>query len=95
MALTHENSAFDSQEDVVLAVLEERRRQDKKWGEQNHHPLYWLGILMEEVGEAAKAAIEHHVGHWGDYQKELIHVAAVAIAAIESAERNRISYGDR
>ena len=43
---------------IALEVLAERRRQDAKWGEQSHGPTYWLAILMEEVGEAARDVVE-------------------------------------
>lgn len=75
-------------------VLQERIRQIKKWGQQNHHPLEWLAILGEEVGEANKAAVEAHFPSnrtpedWAQYRKELIEVAAVAVAAVESLDRN-------
>lgn len=36
----------------------ERNNQDKKWGPQHHNDEKWLTILMEEVGEAAKAVLE-------------------------------------
>ena len=69
----------------------ERFRQEDKWGEQNHSPEWWMQILMEEVGEVAKALLEAKFGHQGSlvkYRKEMIHVAAVAVAAIESYNRN-------
>lgn len=71
-------------------IEKERRRQDTKWGPQNHSPLEWLSILTEEVGEVAKAINE---AHWGgapltEYRAELVQVAAVAVAAIESLDRN-------
>ena len=78
---------------VIKEVFGERERQDQKWGEQNHHPMEWLAILGEEVGEANKAALEAHFsGHsrygvFDDYRKELIQVAAVAVAAVESLDR--------
>ena len=43
----HENL---SQDEVLLEVIKERKRQDKKWGIQNHSPLEWLPILAEEFG---------------------------------------------
>lgn len=43
------------------AIQAERQRQERKWGSQHHDPEMWLAILMEEVGEAAKACLE------GDY----------------------------
>lgn len=77
---------------ILHEVLLERRRQDAKWGEQNHPPEWWLPIIMEEVGEAAKAALEHHFGYstytdLREYRREMIQVAAVAVAAIEALDR--------
>lgn len=43
---------------ALIRVREERERQDEKWGPQNHENLYWLGILMEEVGEVSKLLID-------------------------------------
>ena len=72
---------------VVLAeALFERTRQDELWGEQNHSPEVWCAILMEEVGEAAHAVLERG----GDnYREELVQVAAVAVAMVESYDRNK------
>ena len=36
----------------------EREAQDEKWGEQRHSDEKWLAILLEELGEAAKAVLE-------------------------------------
>jgi len=71
---------------VLEKILLERTRQDKKWGEQNHQPEKWLVILQEEVGEAAKATLE---GSALQYHDELVHVAAVAVAALESLSRGK------
>lgn len=72
------------QHSLCEEVLQERSRQDKKWGVQNHAPLYWSGILTEETGEVAKACIEYNNDA---YREELIQVAAVAIAALECYDR--------
>lgn len=69
--------------DPLQKILEERQRQDEKWGEQNHIDLYWMGILVEEVGEAAKEMIE---GNVEKMNKELVQVAAVALAWLEAIE---------
>jgi len=38
--------AEGQEESIALSnVLFERKRQDEKWGEQNHHPYVWLAIL--------------------------------------------------
>lgn len=84
---------------VTDEVQEDRRRQNAKWGPQNHTPLEWMAILVEEVGEAQKEALEHHWRgeHYDDdperlarYRAELVQVAAVAVAAIESLDRNEM-----
>ena len=72
-------------DDVLGEIINERKRQDDKWGEQNHQPSIWLVILGEEVGEACKAVLEMDCE---EYRKELIQVAAVAIAAVESYDRS-------
>ncbi len=68
-------------EEILQAIRDERARQDAKWGVQSHSPAVWLTILMEEVGEAAWASLE---GDPVGYSEELVQVAAVAIAALES-----------
>jgi len=71
--------------EIFEAVRKERKNQDEIWGDQNHEPLYWMGILTEEVGEYAKSII---CGDMEGMQEELIQIAAVAIAALESHYRN-------
>jgi len=66
---------------IIIEIINERILQDKKWGKQNHCPFVWLAILGEEVGEANKAILQYN-----DYRNEMIQVAAVAIAAIESLD---------
>ena len=76
-----------TQEDlrVLVDILEERRLQDGKWGIQHHAALRWLSILGEEYGEACCAANEATATGtgWPQYRRELVQVAAVAMAAIE------------
>lgn len=66
-------------------VLYERKRQDEKWGVQNHDPLKWQAIILEELGEAAKELLENR--EW-QYRDEMVQVAAVALAAIECFDRS-------
>lgn len=76
---------------IVDQILDERLAQDEKWGEQNHNPVEWMSILMEEVGEASKEAIENHFNpdttNLDKYRCEMIQVAAVALAMIECLDR--------
>jgi len=69
---------------ILMEVLQERIKQERKWGQQNHDPLKWNAILGEEFGEVSKAILE---GDIKNYRDELIQVAAVAIAAIDSLDR--------
>jgi hypothetical protein len=84
---------------ILLEVHAERHRQDKKWGVRNYHPLRWLPILGEEYGEACKAInqgctdpIAENVDIGKkiiEYREECIQVAAVAVAMVESLDRNK------
>ena len=80
-----------SQSEIIQEILAERKKQDTKWGEQNHSPIEWLAILGEETGEASKIAVDaHFLGtQIQNYRKEMIQVAAVVLAAIESFDRNQ------
>lgn len=69
--LAGENAFYDE-------AFTENLRQDKKWGPQrNHTQEKWLAILTEEVGEVAKAILEHDQDN---LREELVQVAAVAAA---------------
>jgi len=85
---------------VTDEVQDERRKQDRKWGKQNHSPIEWMSILVEEVGEASKEAHEYHFEgkHYpadperlNRLRAELVQVAAVAVAMIESLDRNELA----
>jgi len=86
-------------EDIIQSIRLERKRQDEKWGIMNHHPDYWIKILGEEFGEACTALLDafphtckitsySRAKFLQNYQKELIQLAASAVAAIESLDRN-------
>lgn len=74
---------------VLAEVCQERRRQDQKWGIQRHTPARWMTILGEEYGEACRGAYAmwHDGDQSGDYRAELLHTAAVCVAAIECYDR--------
>lgn len=81
---------------AIANVMQERERQDRKWGEQNHQPAYWLGILGEEFGELCQAVnetvfnngpTERLKGGYENMRAEAIQVAAVAVGFVESLDR--------
>ncbi|GAB3278403.1 MazG-like family protein [Larkinella harenae] len=81
--------------DVLDEVANERKRQEEKWGQQNHAPVYYNAILQEEVGEVAKEVVEYTFAEPGvprlqNIRKELVQVAAVAVAMIQSLDRNEL-----
>lgn len=87
-----DNEAFGS---VVSDVMGERLAQNDKWGEQNHRPSEWAGILMEEVGELAQeineftfSELKFEDAETDNMRAEAVQVAAVAMAFIECGDRN-------
>jgi NTP pyrophosphatase (non-canonical NTP hydrolase) len=75
-------------------VADERVRQNSLWGVQRHQMGDWLKILVEEVGEVAQAMqigdVCYKESDASDLYKELIQVAAVAVAIAEQVlERGR------
>ena len=76
--------------DPLQDSMEERCRQAAKWGEQNHDDLRWLGILMEEIGEASRHIIEaDHPERVNGVRKELTEAAAVCLAWLECLNRRK------
>jgi NTP pyrophosphatase (non-canonical NTP hydrolase) len=83
---------FGAMTKLSIEVLRECDRQITKWGIQSHSQANWYAILGEEFGEVGKAICEIALSTRGEFtpenlRDELIHVAAVAIAAAESLDR--------
>lgn len=86
---------------ALVSIIDERVRQEEKWGIQRLSWTEWIATLMEEVGEAACAA---NTVHWairresygatafplepllGKLREELVHTAAVAVQMIEQID---------
>ena len=77
---------------IWAAILAERGRQAAKWGGEHDwgtgdcssdlvSPAVKAAVLAEECGEVARAALDGTTGLWD----ELVQVAAVAVAWLESA----------
>ena len=91
-------SEFMKHQKVMSEVTKERLSQEEKWGQQDHDDNLFLVILGEEYGEACQAALKmfETMGETHGAQQitstyhlraELVQVAAVAIAHIESIDR--------
>jgi NTP pyrophosphatase (non-canonical NTP hydrolase) len=68
------------QSEVIADILEERKRQDAKWGTQKHLPETWIPIIMEEIGEGCKEILE---GNRENAIKEFTQTAAVIVNMLE------------
>ena len=82
--------------EIMDQIMTERVRQLNKFGWQNRPPFEWFLILSEEVGEVAKECVEiqfddekHPKANPEAYRKELIEVAAVAIAALLNFDQRK------
>ena len=67
---------------IIGEIIDERKAQDKDWGpvEEGREIETMPQVLMEEVGEVARAILEHDPIQ---QREELIEVAAVAVKWIE------------
>lgn len=94
--LTYFTDGDASELHALADVLAERNRQDEKWGEQNHDPITYGAILMEELGEFTQAALDLRFGGKHGTAEELrteaIHTAAVALAIVECIDRKKWSW---
>lgn len=79
---------------VLSDVTQERCRQQVKWGDQSNHPGFtWTAILGEEFGESCEAALNcafpgahREVDPAIELRRELVQVAAVAVAWIQALD---------
>ena len=77
---------MDAMRVVLNDIIDERKRQDERWGVQRLEWPVWMAVLTEEVGESAEASLEAHFNPQaplGHLREELVQVAAVAVAMIE------------
>lgn len=85
---TSAGAALDRQALALGLIVQERARQDVKWGPQSlaAQPVgeHGLACLVEEVGELAEAILKRDRA---EIRSELVQVAAVATALIEAWER--------
>ena len=77
----------NAEDEVILKVLQERRKQDEKWSiDWSISDLYFNAILMEEVGEVSRAIQEKDMEA---LMSELVQVAAVCVRWLTALTINR------
>jgi NTP pyrophosphatase (non-canonical NTP hydrolase) len=73
--------------EAYRSIVDERDRQERKWGVQRHDMTVWLTVLSEEVGELAQAILHYRElmtdQRHDAIRAEAVQVAAVAVAMIE------------
>jgi len=86
-----ESVVYQAAEAAITDVIRERGRQDTKWGEQNHDAGTWALVLLEEIGEWAKAELHAKFGgpEADNRHTEAVHMTAVALAVIECMNRRQ------
>lgn len=77
-----------NRQEIFNEIDIERSYQDHKWGAERAPDNPWLAILVEEVGEVAQEICQAYStpGFGGGLKEELIQVATVAVAWLESLE---------
>lgn len=69
---------------IFKQIREERKRQDEKWGgpkhDDNHSRFEWVSTLKRHINKSHPQGKEL-------YRKQLIRVAALAVAAVEGFDR--------
>ncbi len=84
---------MEIQKKIIEKVLEERKRQDEKWGVQNHATPVWATIIGEEYGEMCKAINEYGFNPTrvteDEIYTEAIQTMASCMAMLECIERRR------
>jgi hypothetical protein len=77
---------------VRADIDDERNRQDAMFGEQNHHPAYWLALLGKQMGQLGAKVVDREWAADRDLadvnmREEAVQLAAVAVAMIECIDR--------
>lgn len=76
---------------VLHEILDEREHQDAKWGgpthDDTHSPADFCRFIREHEVRAEQALGGEPVREFDDFRRQMLRVAALAVAAIESWDR--------
>jgi hypothetical protein len=93
--MSQERNTMTTTADIAKEIVQERVKQDNKWGPQNHSLPVWIAILAEEFGEASMEVNDwFHPsakcnGSQAAIRNELIQTAAVCVAMIEQIDNGQ------
>jgi hypothetical protein len=74
--------------EIIDAIVEERWRQDGKWGGPAHDDQHDYGDWQAFIIEHAKKMMKYGPD---EFEVEAVKIAALAIAAIQSSRRKHVS----
>ena len=82
-----------TQIDILNDIMDDRVKQDEGWGVNRDNSESWILILAEEIEQVTRPVLEDRFPcglniSLVEYRKKLIQIAAIAIAVIESFDRN-------
>jgi len=84
-------SVITSTEKVLGEVLEERERQDRKWGGPNHDDQHDTATFVQLIEDyAGWARVMAGMDSADKARQRLIQVAALAVAAVEAIDRRAL-----
>jgi hypothetical protein len=76
-------------DDVYEAIRQERAAQDARWGgpehDDQHSNFDWIAYIAKHVGRAVQWPFDRDA-----FRRQMVIVAALAVAAIEWADRGRV-----
>lgn len=85
----------DLQAEILGEVATERDRQDAKWGGPDHDDQHTAGAWLSFIeGKTFLAGRALRLYSPDQYRKRLIHIAALAVAAVESMDRKDSAFDE-
>lgn len=83
---------FKGMEGKIMAVYEERLCQDKVWDGSEHDGPKSFDELVNMVRDHTELALSQaNANDWEDAERRMIQVAALAVAAVEWVDQNKVS----
>lgn len=94
-ALEAENTALTAKVErltpALVSVIEERQRQDAKWGGPEHDdaepPMAWVDYVTRYASWAGMMALMGGAEGKAKYRRRMMQTAALAVAAVEAYDR--------
>lgn len=72
-------------DNIFEEIKAEKKRQEVKYGIQDHDPFIWTSILSEELGKADEALIDSYFSNIDieEFRKHIVQLGAVCVSTLE------------